>query len=225
MINFHIITIFPDQISLFAKEGLLRIAQREKAISIIVHDLRKWGIGKHKRVDDRPYGGGAGMVLMPEPVFKAVEEIKSGLEGRTEVIAMMPSGKKFTQSSALKFAQQDPINYILLCGHYEGFDQRIIEKLVDRKISIGDYVLSGGELPALVVVDAVSRLLPGVLGNEKSLEFETHNQVHDKRSDYPNWTRPEQFRGMRVPDVLLTGDHAKIKSFREDSRKKVLGDS
>ncbi len=211
--NFHIITIFPNQLSEFIKEGILRIAQEKKAVNIRIYDLRKWGIGKHKRVDDRPFGGGAGMLLMPEPVFNAVEEIKKSIGNKVKVWAMTPSGVKFTQKKAADVVNSDITDYIILCGHYEGFDQRIIDGLVDEQVSIGDFVLSGGELPALILIDAISRLIPGVLGNESSLDSETHNE--DGYKDFPNWTRPEDFRGMKVPKVLLEGNHRKIAEFRK----------
>lgn len=203
-----IITIFPDQISSFISEGVFRIAKEKGIVDIQVHNLRDWTDDVHKTVDDTPFGGGAGMVLKPEPIFKAVESLK---KGNTKVIITTPRGEKLTQKLVKKLSSSES-HYIILCGHYEGFDQRIHDELVDYEISIGDYVLSGGELPALVVVDSLIRLIPGVLGNDESLLEESF----EDGLEYPQYTRPADFKGLKVPDVLLSGHHENIKKWRKE---------
>jgi tRNA (guanine37-N1)-methyltransferase len=212
--TFDIITIFPDQVSDWTKHGLLRIAQEKNLVEINVHSLRDWADDKHKKVDDTPFGGGPGMVLKVEPVYEAIKELK---EKETKVIAMTPRGKTLTQeiSSNLAF---DNNHYIILCGHYEGFDQRVHDNLVDIEVSIGDYILSGGEISALVLVDSISRLIPGVLGNEKSLDSETFN---DNDVDFPQYTRPVEFNKWVVPEVLRSGNHKMIEKWRNRASKEL----
>ena len=210
-----IITLFPQQIESFLKEGIFRIAQEKKAVEITVHNLRDWATDKHKAVDDSPYGGGPGMVLKIEPIFEAIKSLRTK---KSKVIVLTPRGEQLKQSSLEKFSKNNNAHYILLCGHYEGFDNRVHEKLADFEISIGDYVLSGGELPALILVDGIIRLLPGVLGNEQSLKNESF--LSDKL-DHPQYTRPEEFKGWKVPAVLTEGDHDKIRSWRRRMADKV----
>lgn len=183
-------------------------AQKDKLVKFKIVDLRKYGIGPRKQVDDTPYGGGAGMVLKPEPVYAAVADAKKQLPD-AKVVLMTPRGEQFTQIVARKLAKNKQI--IVLCGHYEGFDERIMD-LVDIEISVGDYVLTGGELPAMTVIDAVVRLIPGVLGHKQSAHDESFSQG---LLEYPQYTKPQEFMGKKVPEVLLGGNHAKINVWRK----------
>ncbi|WP_274309435.1 tRNA (guanosine(37)-N1)-methyltransferase TrmD [Solibacillus daqui] len=207
--NIHVLSLFPDMFTGVFGASILKKAQEKGAVELAVTDIREFSENKHKQVDDYPYGGGAGMVLKPEPMFNAVEAITAGRKPR--VILMCPQGERFTQKKAEELAQEDDI--VFLCGHYEGYDERIREHLVTDEISIGDFVLTGGELPAMTVIDAVVRLLPGVLGQADS-------HIQDSFStgllEHPHYTRPADFRGMKVPDVLLSGNHAKIDEWREE---------
>lgn len=203
------ITGFPRLLAGPLKESILKQAQEKGLVEIVVHDLRDYTRDKHRTIDDTPYGGGAGMVLKPEPIFECIEALRAK-RNYDEVIFMTPEGERFTQRLANEVSLKR--NLILLCGHYKGIDERVREALVTREISIGDYVLTGGELPALVLVDAVVRLLPGVLGDaESALE----DSFQRNRLDYPHYTRPPEYRGMKVPDVLLTGHHVEIAKWRE----------
>ena len=197
----------------FLNESILKKAQGKGVIEIKLHDIRDYSKNKHKKVDDTPYGGGAGMVFTVQPLFDCIESVKK-LAPKAPVIYMTPKGKKLTQIRverlSTKFTQ-----LILLCGHYEGIDQRVIDSLVDMEISIGDYVLSGGELAAMVVVDAVSRLVPGAIGRQESHEEETFSKKLDRKKEYPHYTKPADFRGMKVPEVLLNGNHAEIERWRK----------
>ena len=213
--KFDIITIFPNIVEEYINTGIVRIAREKGLVDIYVHDLRKWTTDRHKTVDDSPYGGGPGMVLKVEPIFKAVQELK---KENTKVFITTPKGEKLTQKKLEEFSKKENEHYIVLCGRYEGFDQRIHDNLVDYEFSIGDYVLSGGELPALVLIDGISRLIPGVLGNEESLESETFN---NDTVDFPQYTKPEEFNGWKIPDVLKSGNHEEIEKWRE-SRKTTL---
>lgn len=188
-------------------------AQKEKLVKFEIIDLREYGIGPRKQVDDTPYGGGAGMVLKPEPVYAAVKVAKKKLP-KAKVVLMTPRGEKFSQIRARKMAKFSEL--IILCGHYEGFDERITE-LVDLEISIGDYILTGGELPAMTTIDAVVRLIPGVLGDKQSPHDESFSQG---LLEYPQYTRPSEFEGMKVPEVLLGGDHHKIITWRKSEAVK-----
>ena len=205
----HVLSLFPDMFSGVFGSSILKKAQEKGAVDLAVTDIREYSENKHKQVDDYPYGGGAGMVLKPEPMFNAVEAITEGRKPR--VILMCPQGERFTQKKAEELAQEEDL--VFLCGHYEGYDERIREHLVTDEISIGDFVLTGGELPAMTVIDAVVRLLPGVLGQADS-------HIQDSFStgllEHPHYTRPADFRGMKVPDVLLSGNHAKIEQWREE---------
>jgi len=206
-----ILTLFPNMFEGFLNESIIKRAREKELVTIKVHNIRDYSTLKNKQVDDYQFGGGAGMVLMCEPIFKAIESLK---KENTEVIMLTPSGKEFNQELAYNFSKKEHI--ILLCGHYEGFDERI-KTIVDRTLSIGSYVLTGGEVPAMVVIDAVTRLIPGVI-NQESLASETYN---DDLVDYPVYTKPVNFRGMEVPSVLLSGHHANINKWREDMRKKL----
>ena len=215
MLKFDIITIFPKTIEEYINTGIVRIAREKGLVEINVHDLRKWTTDKHKTVDDTPYGGGPGMIMKIEPIYKAIQELK---KENTLVAITTPKGEQLKQKKLLKFSQEKNLHMIILCGRYEGFDQRIHDHLVDYEFSIGEYVLSGGELPALVLVDGITRLIPGVLGNELSLDEETFN---DNSLEYPQYTKPDEFNGWRVPDVLLSGNHKEIEDYRKKSKKMV----
>lgn len=207
--RFDIITIFPEIFNAYLNESILKRAIEKKIVEIKVYNLRDFTTDKHKTVDDYPYGGGPGMVMKPEPFFSAVESIKpDGIPRRT--IMLSPQGKVFNQDMALSMAKENR-NLLFMCGRYEAIDERVRENLVDEEISIGDYILTGGELPALVIIDSIVRLIPGVLGDERSKEEESFTWGI---LDYPHYTRPPEFRGLRVPDVLLSGNHKEISRWR-----------
>ncbi|TDI98763.1 MAG: tRNA (guanosine(37)-N1)-methyltransferase TrmD [Caldithrix sp.] len=210
-----IVTAFPQLLSSPLNESILKRAQKKKLVEIKMVDLRDFTEDRHKQIDDYPYGGGPGMILKPEPFFKAVEHIKT-TENLTDpaIILMTPQGETFNQGKAKQLAQSTEI--VFLCGHYKGVDERVRENLATEEISIGDYILTGGELTAMVVVDSVVRLLPGVIGDFESAETDSFEQ---SVLDWPHYTRPENFQGMRVPEVLLSGHHGEIEKWR---RKKAL---
>ncbi len=213
--RFHIITIFPNIFKGFLEESLLKKAIDKGIVEVHLHNLRDFTTDKHKTVDDRPFGGGPGMVLMIEPVDKAIQAIKLKEKGKGKVIMLSPRGERFNQSKAKELIGYDWL--ILLAGRYEGFDERIREHLVDEVISIGDYVLNGGDVPAMVIIEVVSRLLPGFMSTPESLEHESFNEYDEKGRpvlDYPQYTRPANYKGWKVPEVLLSGDHKRIKSWR-----------
>ncbi|MCS6802433.1 MAG: tRNA (guanosine(37)-N1)-methyltransferase TrmD [Dehalococcoidia bacterium] len=201
-----IITIFPGMFRGPFDESIIRRAIARGSVRITVHDLRDWATDRHRTVDDYPFGGGPGMVMKPEPIFAAVESILAGERGR--IILLSPAGRRFTQAVAEELARERRL--LLICGHYEGVDDRVREHLATDEISIGDFVLTGGELAAMVIVDAVVRLLPGVIAGE-SLAAESHSSG---LLEYPQYTRPAEFRGWRVPEVLLSGNHAAIAAWR-----------
>jgi len=206
-----IITIFPKMFDCVLNESIMKRAQAKNKVEFHIHDLRDYTSDKHRKVDDRPFGGGAGMVMRPEPIFNCVERIKSKIKGkRTRVILLCPQGKNFSQSSAKRLSKLK--NIMFICGHYEGVDERVRRCLVDEEFSIGDYVLTGGELPAMVFIDAVVRLIPGVLGDKNSLNFES---FEGNLLEHPHYTRPASFRKIGVPGVLLSGDHNKIDAWRK----------
>ena len=205
-----ILTLFPEMFTGFLETSIIKRARDNGYVNIKVHNFRDYSTDKHKRVDDYPYGGGAGMVLMCEPIFNAIEAIKTD---DSLVIMLSPSGKTFNEQIAKDLSKQKHL--ILLCGHYEGFDERI-RSIVDMELSIGDYVLTGGEVPAMAITDAVTRLIPNVISAE-SLNTES---FEDNLLDYPNYTRPEVFRGMKVPEVLLSGHHKNIEAYRQSERIK-----
>lgn len=205
-----ILSLFPEMFEGFLKTSIIKRARDNGYVEINIHNFRDYSLDKHNKVDDYPYGGGAGMVLMCEPIFRCLDEIKTD---ESFVIMMSPAGKVFKQEVAVDLSKKKHI--IILCGHYEGFDERI-KSVVDMELSIGDYVLTGGEVPAMVVSDAITRLIPGVI-TSTSLDSESFN---DGLLDYPNYTRPEEFRGMRVPEVLLSGHHKNIEEYRMNERIK-----
>ena len=214
-----IITIFPEVCKPYLDSSILGIAQEKGKLEIHLHNLRDYTLDKHRKVDDRPFGGGPGMILTPEPVFRAVEAIKQTADGRRQtakVILLTPQGKTLNQKLAEKLSKRKHL--ILICGRYEGVDERVRESLVDEEISIGDYILSGGELAALVLTDSLARLLPGVLGHKDSNVRESFS---DNLLEYPQYTRPADFRGLRVPQVLLSGDHKKIEEWRKHQAVKI----
>jgi len=225
--QFDIITIFPHILDSYLEEGILARAQKKGLIKIIFHNLRDYTINKHKTTDDKPFGGGPGMVMMVEPIYKAVKAIKGRSEkgSKVKIVLLSPRGRKFDQKMAKRFSKLDQL--VLICGRYEGVDERVRENLADEIISIGDYVISGGELPAMIITEATSRLIPGILGNKESLTSESHNSqfiIHNSQFlDFPQYTRPAEFKVekkkfWKVPEVLLSGNHAEIEKWRAKQR-------
>jgi len=221
--KFQLLTIFPNIFDSYLNESILKRAQNKKIIKFKIHNLRDWANDKHRTVDDTPYGGGAGMLMKIEPLYRALQAIKKINKkikpAKKKVILLSASGKKWTQAQAQKYSKLEEI--IFVCGRYEGVDARI-RKFIDEEISVGDYVLTGGELPALTIIDSIVRLLPGVLGNHASSVEESHSQIG--RLEYPQYTRPEIFitgvKKYRVPKILLSGNHQKIKEWQEKQYKK-----
>ncbi len=231
--KFNIITIFPDIFNSYFSESIIKRAQKNKIINIKTHDLRKWTNDKHKTVDDTPCGGGAGMVMKIEPLHKALNSLRlkvpalpagkkshppAGKAGKSKVVLLSAKGKTWNQQLAKKYSKLDEV--ILICGRYEGVDERITN-FIDEEISIGDYVLTGGEIPAMIIVDSITRLLPGVLGNEASAKDESHSKPGVL--EYPQYTKPEIFKAgnkkYKVPEVLMSGHHKKMEEWREKNRK------
>lgn len=206
-----ILTLFPNMFTGFINESIIKRAINNNLVEINVHNIRDYSPFKNKQVDDYPFGGGPGMVLMCEPIFNAIESLR---KENTKVIMLTPSGEVFNQKVATRLSKFEHI--ILLCGHYEGFDERI-KTIVDMEISIGDYILTGGEIPAMAITDTIVRLIPGVINNE-SLDSESFN---DNLLDYPVYTRPEVFRDMKVPEVLLSGHHANIEKYRKEEQLRI----
>ena len=214
--RFDILTIFPEIFDSYFSESIIKRARENKLIEIHVHNIRNFTKNKHKKVDDIPFGGGAGMVMTPQPLFDAITHVKKSNKG--PVIFFTPQGKRFTQSKAENYSKKlDQV--ILVCGRYEGIDQRIRDLLIDEEICIGEYVLTGGELPAMIFIDATSRLLPGVLGKEESHQKDSFSKALDRKKEYPHYTRPENFKGISVPEVLLSGNHKKIEQWRKNNLK------
>jgi tRNA (guanine37-N1)-methyltransferase len=217
--RFHVVTIFPEFFKSPFDYGVVAKGRETGRLEICVHDLRNWTYDRHRTVDDRPFGGGEGMLLKPGPLFEAVESILPVRTERKRIVLLSAQGRRFDQPLARRYAGLEDL--LLICGRYEGVDERVSQHLVDEEVSIGDFVLSGGELAAAIVVDAVSRLLPGVLGNEASSQNESFSGG-EGLLDCPQYTRPAEFRGWRVPDVLLGGNHAEIKRWRRAaSREKT----
>ncbi len=214
-IRFDVLTLFPALFDGFLDESILKRAIESGRVQVNRWDIREWAEGKHKQVDDRPFGGGPGMVLMAPPVVAAVESVKAKTEPLGRLIALTPQGRRLDQGIVAELASEPRI--ILLCGRYEGFDERILEELQPEPLSIGDYVLSGGEVAAMVVIDAVMRLVPGVLGDAESAVDESFGP--DGGLEYPHYTRPREFRGRAVPEILLSGDHAAIARWRREHRR------
>ena len=218
--RFHIVTIFPDFFTGPFAYGVVSRAQAAGLLEIHIHDLRNWTYDRHRTVDDRPFGGGEGMLLKPEPLFAAVEAILPERTACNKTVLLSAQGARFTQPMAREFAQLEDL--LLICGRYEGVDERVAEHLADCELSIGDFVLSGGELAAAMLVDAVARLLPGVLGDERSSRNESFGEDNEGILDCPQYTRPAEFRGWKVPEVLLGGNHEEIKRWRRAaSREKT----
>ncbi len=210
--NFHILTLFPEMITDGLATSITGRAQDKGIISINAINIRDYSKDeKHRHVDDYPYGGGAGMVMQAGPVVDAYEDLAAKIGKKPRVIYMTPQGEVFSQKKAEELAVEEDL--VFLCGHYEGIDERALELIVTDYLSIGDYVLTGGELPAMVMIDCISRLVPGVLNNDVSAEFES---FHDNLLEYPQYTRPEEYRGLKVPDVLLSGHHANIEKWRRE---------
>ena len=214
---FHVLTIFPEFFEGPFAHGVVKRARDAGLVEIRIHNLRDWTSDRHKTVDDRPFGGGEGMVLKPEPVFAAAESIWPERQPDQKVVLLSAQGRLFDQGVANRLSRESGL--LLICGRYEGVDERVAAHLADDEISIGNYVLSGGELAAAVVIDAVARLLPGVLGNESSAAFESFQETGHGEGllDCPHWTRPADFRGWKAPEVLLSGNHEEIRKFRKDS--------
>ena len=207
-----VVTLFPGMFAGPLDESIVARARKAGIVDLGIHNLRDWTADRHRTADDRPFGGGAGMVLKPEPLFKAVDALRLGPE--SQVVLLTPQGELLRQPVVAELAEQTHL--ILICGHYEGIDERFVEHAVDREVSIGDYVLSGGELPAMVLIDAVVRLLPGALGSPYSAGDESHSHG---LLEYPHYTRPAEFRGWRVPDILISGNHAEVDRWRREQAR------
>ncbi|MCC2127163.1 tRNA (guanosine(37)-N1)-methyltransferase TrmD [Hominiventricola filiformis] len=208
---FHVLTLFPDMIRDGFQTSITGRAVEKGLLSLDTVNIRDFSVNKHNRVDDYPYGGGAGMVMQAEPVYLAYQSVAEKLPKKPKVLYMSPQGKVFNQRMAEELAQEEEL--VFLCGHYEGIDERVLEEIVDEEVSIGDYVLTGGELPALVIMDAVSRLVGGVLHNEDSAEFDS---FHDNLLEYPQYSRPEVWRDKAVPPILMSGHHANVEKWRRE---------
>lgn len=216
--NFFVLTLFPEMIDCFTDLSILGRAKKDKIITVNTINIRDFSKDKHNHVDDAPYGGGAGMVMQATPIYDSYMSIPDDLRKKTRVIYLSPQGKPFDQKKAEELSKEE--NLILLCGHYEGIDERVIEEIVTEQISIGDFVLTGGELGAAVIIDSVSRIIPGVLNKEESFADES---FADNLLEYPQYTRPYEFMGKKVPDVLISGHHANIAKWRRrESLKRTL---
>ena len=207
-----VITLFPGMFTGPLDESIIKRARAEGRLELVIHNLRDYTHDRHKTVDDKPFGGGPGMLLKPEPIFEAVENLA---RDETKVILLGPIGRPFTQAIARELSEEKHL--LFLCGSYEGFDERVREQLVDDELSIGDYVLTNGNLPAMVIIDAVARLLPGVLGDDESSHEESFS---NGLLEYPHYTRPAEYRGMKVPEILLSGHHAQIAAWREEQSRR-----
>jgi tRNA (guanine37-N1)-methyltransferase len=210
--RFDVLTLFPEIFQGYLTQSLLKLALQKGLVEIHLWNIRDWAAGKHKSVDDRPFGGGPGMVIMPEPVFAAVETIQAQAALPGELILLTPAGERLTQALVKELSGRGRL--VILCGRYEGFDERIRLGLRPREVSIGDFVCNGGEVPAMVLIDSVVRYVPGVLGDPESVTEESHSE--EGRLEYPQYTRPREFRGMSVPDILLSGDHQAIARWRRE---------
>jgi tRNA (guanine37-N1)-methyltransferase len=209
--NFHILTLFPEMVMNGLNSSIIGRAQEKGLLSIEAVNIRDFAENKHNRVDDYTYGGGAGMLMQAGPVYGAYQSVAEKTPNKPRVIYLSPQGQTFSQAMAEEFAKEEEL--IFLCGHYEGIDERVLEEIVTDYVSIGDYVLTGGELPAMVMIDAISRFIPGVLHNDVSTEFES---FQDNLLEYPQYTRPEEWHGKRVPEILLSGHHANVEKWRRE---------
>ena len=209
--NFHILTLFPEMVMDGLSASIIGRAQNKGLLSVEAINIRDFAENKHNRVDDYTYGGGAGMLMQAGPVYGAYQSVVEKAQSKPRVIYLSPQGQTFSQGMAEEFAKEEEL--IFLCGHYEGIDERVLEEIVTDYVSIGDYVLTGGELPAMVMIDAISRLIPGVLHNDVSAEFES---FQDNLLEYPQYTRPEEWHGKKVPEILLSGHHANVEKWRRE---------
>ena len=209
--NFHILTLFPEMVMDGLSTSIIGRAQSKGLLSVEAINIRDFAENKHNRVDDYTYGGGAGMLMQAGPVYGAYQSVVEKAKSKPRVIYLSPQGETFSQTKAEEFAKEEEL--IFLCGHYEGIDERVLEEIVTDYVSIGDYVLTGGELPAMVMIDAISRLIPGVLHNDVSAEFES---FQDNLLEYPQYTRPEEWHGKKVPEILLSGHHANVEKWRRE---------
>lgn len=212
MKKIQVVTLFPEMFEGVLNTSMMWKAQKEQAAEFVLINLREFGLGPRKQVDDTPYGGGDGMLLRPEPLFAAIEKAKEA-DSTARVVLMTPRGRRWIQKTAQQWAD-DERGLIFVCGRYEGYDERIVT-LIDEQVSVGDYVLTGGELPAMTIIDSIVRLIPGVLGGETSAEIESF--ADGKTLEFPQYTRPEEFRGMKVPEVLLSGHHGNIAKWRSEN--------
>lgn len=213
--DFHVMTLFPDMITQGLSDSVIGRAVRKGIISLDAVNIRDYSTDKHKHVDDYPYGGGAGMVMQPGPVYDCYQDITKGMAKKPRVIYMTPQGRVFSQAIAEELSKEESL--IFLCGHYEGIDERVLDEIVTDHLSIGDYVLTGGELPAMVMIDAIARLVPGVLNNSESAAYDS---FQDGLLEYPQYTRPEVYHGVNVPEVLMSGHHANIEKWRREQSLK-----
>jgi tRNA (guanine37-N1)-methyltransferase len=224
--NFHILTLFPEMFVGPLSESIIKRAQEKRLINISYYNIRDYAEDKHKTVDDTPYGGGKGMVMKVETIDRALEDAKSKINNyskeNTQIILLTPQGETFNQDKAVELSKYE--NIILIAGHYEGFDERVRQYLVDKKISIGEYVLTGGELPAMVLIDAISRMVPGVLAEGSATEetFMRKNEKGEYLKEYPQYTKPAEYKGWKVPEVLLSGNHQEIEKWRKEQSKNKL---
>lgn len=209
--NYHILTLFPEMVMSGLNTSIIGRAVNQGIISINAVNIRDYAGNKHNKVDDYPYGGGAGMVMQPGPVYRAYKALEENAGHKLRVVYMTPQGKVFNQKMAEDFSKEEDL--VFLCGHYEGIDERVLDMIVTDNVSIGDYVLTGGELAAMTMIDCISRLVPGVLNNNDSAEIET---FHDNLLEYPQYTRPEEFMGVKVPEILLSGHHANVEKWRRE---------
>ncbi|WAW14134.1 tRNA (guanosine(37)-N1)-methyltransferase TrmD [Peptostreptococcus equinus] len=218
--NISVMTLFPHMIESYMSESIMKRAIEKDIISVKIYNIRDFSENKHKKVDDYPFGGGAGMVMTPQPIYstfdKVIEDMGLDMSTKPKLIYLSPKGRTFDQEYAKELSKEE--NLVFLCGHYEGIDQRIIDSIVSDEFSIGDYVLTGGELPAMVMIDSISRLIPGVLGTNESFEDES---FENDLLEYPHYTRPRTFNGMDVPDVIISGNHKKIDEWRLNESKKI----
>lgn len=241
--RFDIITIFPNIFDSYFKESIIRRAKEEKLINIKIHNLRDYTEDKHKTVDDTPYGGGPGMVLKIEPIYKCIcsiisnskfiiskqipiSKFKNLKSKKTRIILFSAKGRRYTQKDAERLSKYD--NLILICGRYEGVDERVVEHIANEEISIGDYILTGGEIPAMIIVDSVTRLFPGVLGNTESLKEESFTKIKNSKLkiensilEHPQFTKPENFEGWKVPKILLSGNHKEIEKWKKEHQRRI----
>ena len=218
MIRFDVLTLFPEMFRASLGDSIIKRAAEKGLVELNFIDIRDFTENKHRKVDDYPYSGGGGMLMMAQPVYDAYMSVAGGLDYKPFTIYMSPQGKVFNQSMAVEYSKLEHI--VILCGHYEGIDQRVLDMIVDAEVSIGDFVLTGGEIPAMAVIDSVSRMIPGVLANENSYSDESHFKG---LLEYPQYTRPEEFMGVKIPDVLISGHHAKINEWkRQESLRATL---